>query len=321
MSPQPRHNSQQHPARPIRQILLAAVVLVFAAVVFGLYSLRGYLQSRPAEQKQQDVQLAETASLRIVSLAPNLTEILYAMGLDKEIVAVTSDSNFPEQAQFLPRVGTFWQPDMEAIIAARPTLVAALGFDQQAGLAGRLQKMGCRALSLNIESFTELYSGIQTLGQSVNHPQEAGQLMRRIQGTQDNLRQRFAGRAEPRVLWVIQREPLRVAGVDTFVDEMIRTCGGRNAIGKTIHQYPPISQETLLATAPEIIIEPADTQADYERLSHTINEFYGRYPSLPAVQEKRIYVLDGDLVSRLGPRIEHGLKEVARCLWPQENFN
>ncbi|MEN6307844.1 MAG: ABC transporter substrate-binding protein, partial [Anaerohalosphaeraceae bacterium] len=150
---------------------------------------------------------------------------------------------------------------------------------------------------------------------------EAGQLMRRIQGTQDNLRRRFAGRAEPRVLWVIQRDPLRVAGIDTFVDEMIRTCGGQNAIGKTIHQYPPISQETLLATAPDIIIEPADTAADYERLSHTIDEFYGRYPSLPAVQDKRIYVLDGDLVSRLGPRIEKGLKEVAKCLWPQEKFN
>lgn len=325
MSGRQIQNPGQQPVRRMKKITLAVVLavdaVIIAVVIFGVCSLWGYLNGRPAEHPQQAVQTPGEGSERIVSLAPNLTEILYAMGLDKEIVAVTSDSNFPEQAQSLPKVGTFWQPDMEAIIAVQPTLVVAMGFDQQAGLAGRLRKMGCRALSLNIESFPELYSGIQTLGQSVNRPQEAGQLMRRIQGAQDHLRRRFAGRAEPRVLWVIQRDPLRVAGVDTFVDEMIRTCGGQNAIGKTIHQYPPISQETLLATAPDIIIEPADTQADYERLSHTIHEFYGRYPSLPAVQDKRIYVLDGDMVSRLGPRIEQGLKEVAKCLWPQEKFN
>lgn len=325
MTDQQMHNSRRKDVRRINTVTLAVILAVDAVIIalagFGVYCLWGYLKACPVQTPQQTLRTTGDTSERIVSLAPNLTELLYAMGLDKEMVAVTSDSNYPEQAQSLPHVGTFWQPDMEAIIAARPTLVVALGFDQQAGLAGRLRKMGCRTLSLNIETFPELYSGIETLGQSVNRPQEASRLIHRIQGTQDNLRRRFAGRAEPRVLWVIQREPLRVAGVDTFIDEMIRTCGGRNAIGKTIHQYPPISQETLLASAPDIIIEPSDTQADYERLSRTIYEFYGRYPSLPAVQDKRIYILDGDLVSRLGPRIEQGLKEVAKCLWPQEKFN
>ncbi|MEN6307572.1 MAG: ABC transporter substrate-binding protein, partial [Anaerohalosphaeraceae bacterium] len=180
MSGQQIHNPHQHSARRMKKTTLAVVlavdVVIIAVVVFGVYSLWGYLVGRPAGHERQAVQSADAESLRIVSLAPNLTEILYAMGLDKEIVAVTSDSNFPEQTQSLPKVGTFWQPDMEAIVAAQPTLVVALGFDQQTGLAGRLRKMGCRALSLNIESFPELYSGIQTLGQSVNRPQEAGQL-------------------------------------------------------------------------------------------------------------------------------------------------
>jgi iron complex transport system substrate-binding protein len=253
-------------------------------------------------------------------MAPNLTEILFALGLNQEITAVTTDSDYPPQAQSLPKVGTFWQPDMEAILSARPTLVFSLGFKQQTSLAERLRKMGCKSLSLNIESFPELFSGIKAIGKAVGKQEQADKLIGRIQNTQNTLKRRFAGRGDPKVLWVIQREPLRVAGQDTFVDEMIRTCGGRNAIEKTLHQYPPISQESLLAAAPDIIIEPADSAKDYEQLNRTAGEFYGRYPSLPAVRDKRIYVLDGDLVSRLGPRIEKGMQEVARCLWPQEKF-
>jgi len=300
--------------------LLLIDTAILAGIIFAvLHFWKGH-NAKPQVVEVNSMSAALPKELRVVSMAPNLTEILFALGIDREIVAVTSDSDYPPQVQSLPRVGTFWQPDMEAILAVRPTLVIALGFEQQSVLAGRLRKMGYRALSLNIESFPELFSGVDAIGKVVGKQTEAQNLIRRIQNTQNNLKRRFAGRAEPKVLWVIQREPLRVAGQNTFVDEMIRICGGRNAVPKTIYQYPPISQESLLAAAPDIIIEPADTVKDYEQLSRTAEEFYGRYPSVPAVRDKRIYVLDGNLVSRLGPRIEKGMQEVARCLWPQEKF-
>lgn len=263
---------------------------------------------------------ADPNEMRIVSMAPNLTEILYGLGLDKEIVAVSSDSNYPVQVETLPTVGTFWQPDLEAIIKACPTLVAAMGFDQQKAMATRLQRLGCRTLSLNIESFAELYKGIETLGQATGKTAEAQAMIDRIQGTQKSLLTRFDGRPKPKVLWVIQREPLRVAGVDTFINDMIIVCGGVNAIPKTLHQYPPISQESLLSFSPDVIIEPSDTFADFQRLTRTASEFYGRYPILPAVQNKRIYVLNGDLVSRLGPRIEEGIKQLAKSIWPEDTI-
>ena len=300
--------------------LLLIDTAILAGIIFAvLHFWKGH-NAKPQVVEVNSMSAALPKELRVVSMAPNLTEILFALGIDREIVAVTSDSDYPPQVQSLPRVGTFWQPDIEAILAVRPTLVIALGFEQQSVLAGRLRKMGYRALSLNIESFPELFSGVDAIGKVVGKQTEAQNLIRRIQNTQNNLKRRFAGRAEPKVLWVIQREPLRVAGQNTFVDEMIRICGGRNAVPKTIYQYPPISQESLLAAAPDIIIEPADTVKDYEQLSRTAEEFYGRYPSVPAVRDKRIYVLDGNLVSRLGPRIEKGMQEVARCLWPQEKF-
>jgi iron complex transport system substrate-binding protein len=299
-------------------LVIDAVILTGLIFIVGRFWNRHHVQSQVAEANS--VSAALPKEHRIVSMAPNLTEILFALGLNREIVAVTSDSDYPPQAQSLPKVGTFWQPDMEAILLAKPTLVIAMGFEQQAALAKRLRNLGCKSLSLNMESFPELFKGIEVIGKAVGKPDQAGKLIWRIQNTQKILQQRFAGRGAPKVLWVIQREPLRVAGPETFIDEMIRTCGGRNAIGKTLYQYPPISQEALLAAAPDIIIEPADSAKEYERLTQTAQEFYGRYPSLPAVRDKRIYVLDGDLVSRLGPRIEKGFQEVARCLWPQEKF-
>jgi iron complex transport system substrate-binding protein len=308
----------------MKKTTLIILLLIDAVIIGGVIFIAGRFWNR----QQAQPQVSEANSLpavlpketRIVSMAPNLTEILFALGLNKEIVAVTSDSNYPAAAQLLPKVGTFWQPDVEAILLARPSLVVAMGFEQQTVLAKQLRKTGCKALSLNIESFPELFSGIQAIGKVTGKQQQADKLVKQIQNTRNSLKQRFAGRGDPKVLWVIQREPLRVAGQKTFVDEIIRTCGGQNAIEKTLYQYPPISQEALLASAPDIIIEPADSAKDYERLSSTAEEFYGRYPSLPAVRDKRIYVLDGDLVSRLGPRIDKGMLDVARCLWPQEKF-
>jgi iron complex transport system substrate-binding protein len=308
----------------MKKTTLIILLLIDAVIIGGIIYITGLFWNRSRLQPQvsepNSLPAVSPKEIRIVSMAPNLTEILFALGLNKEIVAVTAECNYPAQAQLLPRVGTFWQPDIEAILLAQPSLVVAVGFEQQAVLSKRLRKIGCKSLSLNIESFQELFSGIEIIGKAVGKQPQAGKLINRIQNTKNMLKQRFAGKGEPKVLWVIQREPLRVAGQKTFVDEMIRTCGGQNAIEKTMYQYPPISQEALLSSAADIIIEPADSAKDYERLSSTAQEFYGRYPSLPAVRDKRIYVLDGDLVSRLGPRIEKGMLEVARCLWPQEKI-
>lgn len=298
-----------------RQIVNVFVIVAIAALIWLI--LFPSLAKMTIPQKTIP---ADSQTLRIVSMAPNLTEILYALGLDKEIAAVSSDSNYPLEAQSLPTVGTFWQPDLEAIVKACPTLVAAMGFDQQKTMAHHLQRLGCQTLSLNIESFSELFSGIETLGRATGRIEEAHAVINRIQQTQNSLTARCAAKPRPKVLWVIQREPLRVAGVDTFINDMIVICGGTNAVARTLHQYPPISSEAMLASSPDIIIEPSDTLADFERLNRTAAEFYGRYPTMPAVQNKRIYVLNGDLVSRLGPRIEQGLKEIAKSIWPQETI-
>ncbi|HPC63864.1 MAG TPA: helical backbone metal receptor [Anaerohalosphaeraceae bacterium] len=260
------------------------------------------------------------SSLRIIAMAPNLTEILFALGLDKEIVAVAKGSNYPPAALQKRTVGTFWQPDIEAVLACRPTLVITESFAQQAALAERLRRMGCRTLTLEIETIEQLHQAILTIGDAVHRKEAAEQISTQLKDKQRGI----AARCEalpyrPKVLWVIQRQPLRAAGIRAFPNELIETAGGINAIGDTPHQYPPIAAETVLAAKPDVIIETADDAQSLKRQQETASQFYRRFAGVPAVQTGRIYVLDGDLVSRLGPRLAEGMEQVAECLHPKEN--
>lgn len=255
------------------------------------------------------------SQMRVISMAPNLTEILFALGLDQEIVGVTKFSTYPPKAKDIQNVGTFWQPDVEAVLACRPTLVLTLGFAQQTALADRLGDLGCETLTLNIESIEQLYAAIETIGNKVDRSANAQLLIEQLKKRQVQLEDKYEGMNPRKVLWVIQREPLRVAGTDTFVNELLEVAGGVNAIGDTIHQYPPISDEEVIACMPDVIIEPIMDPEQFNAQRQSAKEFYQQFNVVPAVQNERIYIIDGDVTSRLGPRLDMSLQMIADCIW------
>jgi len=259
----------------------------------------------------------QVAANRIVSLAPNLTEILFALGLESKIAAVSSDSDYPAEADAKVKLGNFWQPNLEAVIAARPDLVVTLWFEQQSSVARRLDRIGYRSLTLKIESITELFAAIEKVGEATGQEEESTRLVGHIRQQFADIQKRLVSTKPYKVLWVVQTEPLRVAGRDTFVSELIKLAGGGNAIGATIHKYPPIGAEQLIACAPEVIIQPAMQGSDLERQQRAAEVFWSRWENLPAVKNRRIYVLQADTVSRLGPRLAQGVRMVARCLHPE----
>ncbi len=259
----------------------------------------------------------EHTQMRIISMAPNLTEILFALGLDDEIVGVTKDSTFPEKVKTKTCVGTFWQPDIEAVLVCRPTLVLTLGFEQQTMLAHRLEKIGCETLSLNIESIAQLYEALSVIGSKVNKSEQARKLVSAIQNKQKELTDCYASSDRIKVLWVVQRQPLRVAGMKTFANELIEIVGGVNAIGETINVYPPIGNEEFIGSMPDVIIEPAMDTEQIQTQKATAKDFYRRFSMVPAVSNDRIYIVDGDLASRLGPRLAEAMQQVADCLRPE----
>jgi iron complex transport system substrate-binding protein len=253
---------------------------------------------------------------RIVSMAPNLTEILFALGLADRVVGVTQDSDYPPAALTKPRVGTFWRPSIEAVIATRPDLVVGQAFEQQKESSRRLVRMGYNCLTIDIERVEDLFRAISTIGDAARVPQQAHRLCEQLRLQIQQLRARTAGMPPVKVLWVVQREPLRAAGRDTFINEMIELAGGENVIGPTLHKYPPVGAEQVIAAAPDVIIEPAMVKGSRDGQRHQALAYWHRYANVPAAAHGRIYVIDGDTVSRLGPRLPAGIETIARCLRP-----
>jgi iron complex transport system substrate-binding protein len=253
----------------------------------------------------------------IISMTPQLTEILFAMGLGDKIIAVSSDSDYPPQTLKKPKIGTFWQPNLEAIIAAKPKLIIAENFEQQKQATRQLEQLGYPVLIVSLNNIQELFDTIDTIGKATGKKTEAGRLAADIKSKLINLSGRLSTGRKFTVLWVMQTNPIRVAGRDTFANELIELAGGLNAIGQTVQKYPPVGIEEIIAAAPEVIIQPAMGTGDIEAQQKAAVEFWSKWPNLPAVKNNRIYVISGDEVSRLGPRIDKGLETVARCIHPK----
>ena len=253
---------------------------------------------------------------RIVSLAPNLTEILFALGLDEEIAAVSNGSDYPPEAAKKSKVGTFWQPNTEAIIASKPDLVITLWFEQQKSVADSLNRLGYEVLTLKIEKIEELLTAIQNIGTATGCRQRSDELAENISTQLDDLKSKLSLTNKVKMLWVVQVEPLRVAGRNTFINELIELAGGENAIGPTISQYPQIGTEELLVCGAQAIIQSAMGKSNISEQQQAAETFWSKWSSLPAVKNNRIYVVEPDTTLRLGPRLPQGIEIVARCLHP-----
>ncbi|UCC98915.1 MAG: ABC transporter substrate-binding protein [Phycisphaerales bacterium] len=279
----------------------------------------GFAVCRPGTGQARDNSAPPARPDRIVSMAPSLTEILFALGLDKEIVGVTEYSDYPPAVMNKPKVGSFWQPNIESVVAARPDLVLTVtttGFDQQKRLAMRLTRIGYNCATLKIETMAELFEGIRKIGEATGRSQQADELVSSIKEKLKKLSALVGTEEKVRVLWVVQREPLRVAGRDTFVNELIELAGGENAVGPTLHKYPPIGAEQVIASKTQVIIEPDMGQHDLIAQQQSAIRYWTRFENLPAATDKRIYVIPGGAVSRLGPRLYEATETIAECLRP-----
>jgi iron complex transport system substrate-binding protein len=259
-----------------------------------------------------------TAGERIITLSPNITEIAFALGLGDRIIAVSSDSDWPAKAKEKIQVGSFWQPNIEAIIAAKPDLVITEKFEQQKTVADNLGRLGIPVLTLRVDTIDQLREAILQIGSAARCRQEAEKVSIDIDTQINNLRSKFARAKKTKTLWVVQPEPLRVAGRNTFINELIEIAGGENCLGQTIQPYPQIGDEELLTCSAEVIIQPAMGKTGVEEQQKEAVQYWSKKNNLPAVKMGRIYVVNSDIVLRLGPRLPQGIEKVGRLLHPEE---
>ncbi len=210
-------------------LLLAALALWLAGGYATVGGKRGHSTFSPAtcargqanEEKVECPLFPSKQPARIVSMAPDLTEILFALGLGERIAGVTRDSDYPPAALAKPKVGTFWQPNIEAVIATKPDLVVTLAIESQRDLARRLKRIGYDCLAVEIQKIGDLFDTVTAIGAAADAREQAQELSDKMRAAIHRLQMATAGLPKVKVLWVVQREPLRVAGRDTFVNEMI----------------------------------------------------------------------------------------------------
>ena len=255
----------------------------------------------------------------IVCLSPNITEIVFALGLGEKVAAVSSDSDWPIEAKQKKTIGTFWQPDIETIISCKPKLVITENFAQQKAAGYSLSRVGIKVISLKIDTIVQMLDAIIEIGEVTERKEEAEKLTGKMRDEINGLKKRFGQQERPKVLWVVQPEPLRVAGRKTFINEIIETVGGENAIGESIQQYPQIDTEKVLLSGADVIIQSAMDKKNIEKEQEIAQKHWSSIKNLPAVKDGRIYVVDSDLVLRLGPRLPKGIEMIGSLLHSQRS--
>lgn len=290
--------------------------------VISLLSNFGCRSATPANQTVRHLftdELNRTVAVsdnpqRLISLAPNVTEMLFALGLGERVVAVTSYCDFPPAAKAKENIGDTLHPNLERIIALKPNLVIATTASQVERLTRQLDQLNIPLYVTNPRSVGDVAVALRHLGE-VTGAQTTGQtladkLAARIQAVEA----RNAGLPKPRVLFVLQLAPLITVGRNTFIQDLITLAGGVSISGEERADYPQFSREAVIARAPEFIIAPArhgDGAIEDQDLQRV-------FAATPAVRNQHIVRIDPDLTNRPGPRLIDGLEELARALHPQK---
>jgi iron complex transport system substrate-binding protein len=277
------------------------------------------LARAPARAQSQDARPA-----RIVSTSPSITETLFALGLGDRVVGVSQYCRFPPEAQTLPKVGTFLQPDPERIAALRPDLVFV--HSVAGDLTGRLSTMHIRAVAVDEGTMANVFGAIRQIGEAAGVPTRSEALVADIRLELDGVSHAVPAGPRPSVLFVIGRRPgtladLVAAGPHTYLDALIGIAGGRNVLGIAgLPEYPRISMETVLRLDPDVIVDTVDMgETAAERLARqSVNErLWAAYPSLRAVQSKRVYAETTDALVVPGPRIVEAAEWIAALIRPR----
>jgi iron complex transport system substrate-binding protein len=250
---------------------------------------------------------------KIVSLAPNITEILFSLGLDEEIVGVSIHCNFPEKAKSRVRVGSYISLDFERITSLKPDLIIATGAGNTREMVDRLEKLGFKTYVIFPKNFNDILQSVAHIGQVVNREKEARGIIEGMRKRSQRVIELTRDLPRPKVFIQIGDAPVVTVGKGSFADDLIRLAGGENVAGKEKEVYPRFGMEEILKRAPEVIvISSMNPKADYQK---TFQE-WARWKTIPAVKNGRIHLIDSDLLDRPSPRIVDGLEELARVLHP-----
>ena len=295
-------------------MLRRIVNLVFSSVLLGTLAVSASSCSSknfpPAAARTVTDELGRSVQVppqpqRIVSLAPSVTEILFALGAGARVAGVTSYCDYPPEARQKPPVGDTLKPGVEKIIALKADLVIISTASQVEASFRRLEELGIPVYVTNPRSIDGVVESIDKIGELIDARERAQELTDELRRRITNVETRVSKASRPSVLVILGTEPLITAGAGSFINDLINRAGARSISAEDKADYPQYSIETAVARQPEIILLQAGG-----------NDLTSRLRQTPAARSNRVYHIDDDLLLRPGPRIIDGLERIAAKFHP-----
>lgn len=260
---------------------------------------------------------------RIISTAPSITEMLYALGLGDKVVGVDRFSRYPVEAQRKPQIGDYAAPNLETIASMKPTLVIIPTNPVQ--LRQRLEALKLRVLELDQEGIPAIYKSFRQVGEATGTTAKAEDVIRSIQQQLSVIRAKAATMKPVRMMFVVARTPasldgLMVAGQASYLNEVIEIAGGQNVFKDASAAYPKVSLEEVLARNPDVIIdmgEMGETVGVTDAQKRNVVGLWNRMASIAAVRQRRVHAVASDIFVVPGPRVVDAAKEFFALLHPE----
>lgn len=245
---------------------------------------------------------------RVVTLAPNLTEIVYAVGAGGTLVGNTTFCDYPAEAKQVAKVGDTLQPNVERIIALRPELILVSTASQLETFTKQLDERGISVFVTDPHDLEGVFKSIRTVGEILGHEDEAANLVNKLRARAAAVEEAVLPRPVVTVFYQVSPQPLWTAGSKSWITDLIRRAGGRSVTAEVEGEWMRYSDEAALASRPEAIIMATGGEK---------TEVAPALQKSPAAREGRVYGINGDYLSRPGPRLVDGLEQIARALHPE----
>jgi iron complex transport system substrate-binding protein len=241
---------------------------------------------------------------RIVSLAPSITEIIYALELQDKLVGVTRFCNFPPEVKNKTRVGGMIDPNYEIITSLSPDLIVMTVEGNRRESFERLKELGFKVFVLDPRNIDGIFNSILSVAKIFKVENRAEILIDSLRGELDQIRKTIENIKKPKVLLLISLNPIITAGKNTFINDIIERSGGINIAGKSEINYPIFSREEILKINPDIIILTHGIVKDIDEML----KIFPEWRSLKAVRNESVFFIDQDIISRPSPRAISAVK-------------
>jgi ABC-type Fe3+-hydroxamate transport system substrate-binding protein len=257
----------------------------------------------------------EAEAPRIVVMAPAAAEVLEILGATDRVVGRGDFVASPPALRELPRVGAYHAPSVETVLSLETTLLLTTTSQAARGTHARLRELGIEVLELDTNTYEGVLASILSVGKEVGREDAARSVVEGIREEMSTIRGLARGAARRRVVFVVDRDPLYVAGPGSHVDEMIRAVGGENIAADASSDWQLLSMEIILERAPEVIVDTSDNGES--ALRGRMAGPWSRWPFLPAVQQNRVYWVAPVRLVIPGPRLPRMTRLMGRLVHPE----